>query len=181
MAVRSQMEHPTEFKLAFKAATTILALTKGSIITTGVGKSGHIARKVSSSMLSVGIPAYYLHPTDAEHGDLGMARPGDSLLVFTHSGGSTELRAIFDHAAWLGAPRVVITSNPASPLALSAECRIVYPAVDEAIFRAPTTSSTQQIVLGDMLTVAIAECRGITPEDFSRNHPGGAIGRGRDA
>ncbi len=172
------MKGPSEFKLGFKAATTILANTKGSIITTGVGKSGHIARKVSSTMLSLGIPSFYVHPTEAQHGDLGAIRTADAVLAFSHSGASVELTSILCHCDWLTVPVVAVTSEAVSILGKAARAVVAYPKVEEAAFMAPTTSSTQQLVIGDMLAVAIAECRGITPEQFHRNHPGGAIGKG---
>ena len=171
------LDSSLEFSLDFRAATTILANIKGSIITTGVGKSGHIARKVSASMLSLGIHSQPVHPTEASHGDLGALRAGDAVLAFSHSGESMEVAVVASHAAWLGAPMVLITSQGLSSLAKQAAVTIAYPPCDEGFARAPTTSTTQQIVIGDMLTVAIAECRGITPEDFAKNHPGGAIGR----
>lgn len=170
----------TKLKLDIRAATTILANTKGSIITTGVGKSGHIAIKVSSSLASCAIPSFYLHPTEALHGDLGRIRADDAILAFSHSGASVELETIILHSQWLDIPIVSVTSDAGSRLSLASRAAIAYPVVDEAFARAPSTSTTQQIVIGDMLTVAIAECRGITPEDFLRNHPGGAIGRGTD-
>jgi arabinose-5-phosphate isomerase len=160
-------------------AIEILARTKGAIITTGVGKSGHIARKVSSSMASIGIASVFVHPTDALHGDLGIIQARDALLAFSHSGESTELEAISKHANWLDIPVVAVTSGAESTLARSAAAIVVYPRLTEAWGAAPTTSTTQQLVIGDLLTVAVANSRGISIEDFARNHPGGAIGRGQ--
>lgn len=165
-----------EFWLEFDAAATMLARTKGSIITTGVGKSGHVARKVSSTLVSLDIRSHHVHPTEAAHGDLGAIRADDSILALSHSGESAEIATISAHAAWLAIPIVAITAGQGSRLAQASQATVAYPLLREGWGQAPTTSSTQQLVIGDMLAVAIAELRGVTSEQFARNHPGGAIG-----
>lgn len=165
-----------EFWLDFNNAVTILAMTKGSIITTGVGKSGHVARKVSSTLVSLNAPSFHLHAAEAGHGDLGMVRAEDTILAFSHSGETQELEAVASHASWLDCPSIVVSSARSSRLVQRASCAVIYPRLKEGWGQAPTTSSTQQLVIGDMLAVAIAELRGVTCEQFARNHPGGAIG-----
>ena len=150
-----------------------------TVACTGVGKSGHVARKLCATMCSLGRPALWLHPTEASHGDMGVLQNGDALLALSRSGTAAELVAVFNRANALDMPIVLITEDPASFLAENIRTGAVLslPKVDEAWGHAPTTSTIMQMALGDALAVAVAEARGFTEEDFKAVHPGGALGR----
>lgn len=145
--------------------------------TTGIGKSGHIARKVASTMSSLGTPASYLSLADAVHGDLGAISPGDVVMIFSNSGQAGEIRAVIDHCRFKGCPIIGITGRRDSILAKSSTVPIVYPQVDEYWYKAPTTSCVMQLVIGDVIAVTVAEQKGYGSADFHRTHPGGAIGK----
>lgn len=157
-------------------AVDLLANTKGNIVTTGVGKSGIIAQKLSATLTSLNAPAFFVHPVDACHGDMGMMRSGDVLIALSYSGQTSELTAILRHASWLGVPVIGITSERDSELARASAKAIILPRVKEAWGRVPTASTTAMMVMGDCLAVGLAGKRGLTEEDFKRTHPGGAIG-----
>jgi arabinose-5-phosphate isomerase len=154
----------------------LLTSTRGKLVLSGMGKSGIIARKLVSTMLSLGTVAVYLHPTDALHGDLGTLQAGDTLWLLSNSGKSSELEAVAKHAKWLGNKVILMTSNPQSPLATHADISMILPSVEEAWHKAPTASTSMQLALGDALAVALAEAKGFSEDEFQARHPGGAIG-----
>lgn len=145
--------------------------------TTGIGKSGHIARKVASTMSSLGTPAYHLSLADAVHGDLGSIAPDDVVMVFSNSGMAGEIRAVIDHCRVKGCPIIGITGRRDSILAESSTVPLVYPLVDEYWYKAPTTSCVMQLVIGDVIAVTVAEQKGYGTAEFHATHPGGAIGK----
>ncbi|MFL4976289.1 MAG: SIS domain-containing protein [Microvirga sp.] len=162
----------------FVAAVELIAAAKGRIIVTGMGKSGHIARKVASTLASTGTPAYYVHPGEASHGDLGMIHPDDAILALSWSGETTELSDLIAYAKRFRVPVVGMTSKPASTLGRQADVCLAVPEAKEACPNglAPTTSTTMQLALGDALAVALLERRGFTARDFGVFHPGGKLG-----
>ena len=164
----------------FAPAVEAMHACKGRIITTGVGKSGHIARKTAATIASIARACHYVHATEAAHGDLGCVSSDDLCLAFSHSGNTPELSGILDHCAWLNVPVIAITSNKQSTLGKAAKYAIIYPNLSEAWANAPTTSTTAQIVIGDALAVMLAERLGKTASDFHQNHPGGQIGKQRN-
>ncbi|NBC31401.1 MAG: KpsF/GutQ family sugar-phosphate isomerase [Alphaproteobacteria bacterium] len=163
----------------FTAALDALAGTGGRVVVTGIGKSGHIANKVASTFASTGTPAFFVHPSEASHGDLGMIAPGDVVLMFSNSGGSTELADLVAHTRRFENTLIAVTSNEASPLAEQADIVLLLPAEPEAcpMGLAPTTSTTMMLALGDALAIALLNRRGFSPEDFRVLHPGGRLGR----
>ena len=160
----------------FSPAVDLLAQASGRVICTGVGKSGHIARKTAATIASIARPCHFVHATEASHGDLGCVSSGDVTIAFSHSGNTAELTGILDHCKWLGVKIIAISANPEGNLAQTADCAIIYPLIAEAFANAPTTSTTAQIVIGDSLAVMLAEKLGKRAEDFHVNHPGGSIG-----
>lgn len=161
-----------------KAVDTIYK-TKGRVIVTGMGKSGHVARKIAATLASTGTPAFFVHPGEASHGDLGMIERKDCVLALSYSGKAAELRDVIGYTARFEIPLIAMTGNPASPLAEAATILLLLPKLAEAgsLGLAPTTSTTMQMALGDALAVALFERRGFTPEDFKVFHPGGALGK----
>lgn len=155
-------------------------------LVTGVGKSGHVARKVAATMTSLGEPAVYLDPTAAAHGDLGLMRPGvvgavlafskSGIAVDSRSGHPSEVGVVLSAAKQRGIPVVLVSENAYEGLASMADVTVPMPVCDEAWGKAPTSSTTIQIAIGDALAVALASLRGFAEDDFARNHPGGAIG-----
>ena len=148
------------------------------LVVTGMGKSGHVARKTAATLASTGTPALFVHPAEASHGDLGMIVPGDVVLALSNSGEATELADIVSHARRFALPLVAITSRIESTLARASDIVLLLPAAPEAgpIGMAPTTSTTMQIALGDALAVALLARRGFTATDFGVFHPGGKLG-----
>ncbi len=163
---------------AFEHAVDLLAAIAGRVVVTGIGKSGHIARKVAATFASTGTPALFVHPAEASHGDLGMIVAGDAVLAFSNSGETPELADLIAHARRFGLPLVAVTGRPGSALAKRADVALVLPGAPEAcpMGLAPTTSTTMQIALGDALAVALLTRRGFTATDFRRIHPGGRLG-----
>jgi arabinose-5-phosphate isomerase len=163
---------------AFEAAVNAIAGHKGRVIVTGMGKSGHIGRKIAATLASTGTPAHFVHPAEASHGDLGMIQRDDAILALSWSGETAELRDIVAHARRFRVTLVAITSNPASTLGREADVALILPKAEEACPNglAPTTSTTMQLALGDALAVALLEKRGFTREDFGVFHPGGKLG-----
>lgn len=163
---------------SFEAAVRLLIDVQQRVIVSGMGKSGHIARKIAATLASTGTPALYVHPAEAAHGDLGMIMPGDLLLILSNSGATPELKAITDHAVSLGCRIIGVASLPDSPLMKVSDVRLVLPTVREAcpVNIAPTTSTTLMLALGDALAVATMSARGFTRERFKLLHPGGSIG-----
>ncbi len=163
----------------FTRCVQCLLSIEGRVGVTGMGKSGHIARKIAASMASTGTPAYFIHPAEASHGDLGMMSPRDALIAISNSGNTAELGDILFYAQTHAVPVVAITSNPQSPLGMHADHCLVLPTVHEAcpLDCAPTTSTTMSLALGDALAMALMQARGFTPEDFKSFHPGGSLGQ----
>jgi arabinose-5-phosphate isomerase len=162
----------------FLGAVETIAAAKGRIIVTGMGKSGHIGRKIASTLASTGTPAYYVHPGEASHGDLGMIRPEDAILALSWSGETTELSDHIAYAKRFRVPVVGVTSKRDSTLGRQADVCLALPQAAEACPNglAPTTSTTMQLALGDALAVALLEKRGFTAQDFRVFHPGGKLG-----
>ncbi len=162
----------------FAAAVNAIAACTGRVVVTGMGKSGHVARKIAATLASTGTPALFVHPAEASHGDLGMVLPGDVVLALSNSGETAELADLVAHARRFGLPLIAITGRAHSTLARAADVLLLLPAAPEAcaITQAPTTSTTMQLALGDALAVALLTRRGFTPTEFSINHPGGRLG-----
>ena len=163
---------------AFDQAIDWMLDSKGRVIVTGMGKSGHIARKIASTLASTGTPAFFLHPGEASHGDLGMITPGDVVLALSWTGESAELRDVINYCKRFGAKLIGLTSGADSALGEAADLALVLPAAEEACPNrlAPTTSTTMQLALGDALAVALLEARGFSAADFRNFHPGGKLG-----
>ncbi len=164
---------------AFDEAVDCLLHISGRVAVTGMGKSGHVARKVAATLSSTGSPAFFIHPAEASHGDLGMLGKGDAVLAFSNSGQTRELADIIRFAARYRLPLVAVTQNRESMLGHNADYVLEIPKVPEAcpIGCAPTTSTTMQIALGDALALTLMQARGFKPEDFLLFHPGGKLGR----
>ncbi len=164
---------------SFSKAVETIAAAKGKVIVTGMGKSGHIGQKIAATFASTGTPAFFLHPGEAIHGDLGMISKGDVILAISNSGETPELLAIIPTIKRWGNKIIAITNNPKSTLAKEAEIHLFLNVKREACPHnlAPTSSSTATLALGDALAVALLEMRGFTPEDFARLHPGGSLGK----
>jgi len=163
----------------FGQAVMVLAAVTGRIIVTGMGKSGHIARKLASTLASTGSPAQFVHPGEASHGDLGMIAPGDAVIALSNSGGTAELSDIIAHCRRFAIPLIAMTRRRGSVLSEAANVALVLPDAPEAcpMGLAPTTSTTMMLALGDALSVALLERKGFTSQDFQVLHPGGALGR----
>ena len=162
----------------FIRAVDVLASASGRIVVSGMGKSGHVARKIAATLASTGTPALFVHPAEASHGDLGMIVPGDALLVVSNSGETPELADLVAHGRRFGIPLVAITAKSGSALASAADSVLLLPDANEAcpMGLAPTTSTTMQMALGDALAVALLTRRGFTAADFRQVHPGGRLG-----
>jgi arabinose-5-phosphate isomerase len=162
----------------FEAAAEAVLATKGRVILSGIGKSGHIARKISATFASTGTPSAFVHPAEASHGDLGMIMPGDLAILISNSGETSELRDIVAHVARFSIPLVAISKRADSTLMHAADHCLLLPDVEEAcsLRMAPTTSTTLTLALGDALAVAVMERRGFQPEQFRTFHPGGKLG-----
>ncbi|QEO18493.1 KpsF/GutQ family sugar-phosphate isomerase [Acetobacter vaccinii] len=163
---------------AFHRALDILITLPGRIVVTGIGKSGHIARKVQATLASTGTPSLFVHPAEASHGDLGMIQKDDAILAFSNSGETTELGDIATHACSSGMPLLAVTSHADSTLACAATVALTLPAMPEAcpMGLAPTTSTLMQLAFGDALAVTLLRLRGFTATDFGAFHPGGHLG-----
>ena len=149
---------------------------EGKLILTGVGKSGHVCRKVAATMTSLGRPAIFLHPTEAAHGDMALIRGSDALVVFSRSGRAREIDEMFDYTYDRNIPVVYVTEDRKAANAVRADACVELPKIDEAWGHAPTTSTTMQMAVGDAIAVALAQRHGWTEEDFAAHHPGGALG-----
>jgi arabinose-5-phosphate isomerase len=162
----------------FCAAIDELLAIAGRVVVTGMGKSGHVARKIAATLASTGTPALFVHPAEAAHGDLGMVVPGDAVIALSNSGETVELAAIVAHAKRIGAPLIAITGAADSALAAAADVLLLLPAAPEAgpIGLAPTTSTTMQMALGDAIAVTLLTRRGFSAHDFREIHPGGKLG-----
>ncbi|MBB5688933.1 KpsF/GutQ family sugar-phosphate isomerase [Roseomonas alkaliterrae] len=162
----------------FALAVSTLAGTSGRVVVSGMGKSGHVGRKIAATLASTGTPALFVHPAEASHGDLGMIVAGDAVLALSNSGETPELADLVGHAKRFGLPLVAITGRAGSTLARAADIALVLPEAPEAcpMGLAPTTSTTMQLALGDALAVALLTRRGFTAADFRVFHPGGKLG-----
>jgi len=163
----------------FTRAVRAMLDCRGRTIVMGMGKSGHVGRKIAATLASTGTPAFFVHPGEASHGDLGMVTPGDVVLAISNSGESDELAAILPAVRRLGVTLVAMTGKPESTLAQHADI-VISSAVDQEacpLNLAPTASTTAQMALGDALAVALLDARGFVAEDFARSHPGGSLGR----
>lgn len=162
----------------FEAAVTQIENIKGRLIVTGMGKSGHVARKIAATLSSTGTPAYFVHPGEASHGDLGMIAREDAVLALSNSGETEELQDIVAYTRRFSIPLIALVRRASSRLADAADIGIVLPEVAEASpTGAPTTSTTMMMAFGDALAVALLERRGFTSEDFGTLHPGGKLGK----
>ena len=163
----------------FAQAAELLLNCRGRVVVSGIGKSGHIARKMASTLASTGTPAFFVHPAEASHGDLGMVTRDDVFIALSNSGESEELLAIIPLLKRQGAKLVALTGNPASTLAREADVHLYAGAEKEAcpLNLAPTASTTAALALGDALAVAVMQERGFTRDEFAASHPGGSLGR----
>jgi arabinose-5-phosphate isomerase len=163
----------------FARAVELILNCRGRLIVSGMGKSGHVARKIAATMASTGTPAYFVHPAEASHGDLGMITRDDVLLALSNSGESDELLRIVPLIKRQGARLIAMTGVPSSTLAREADVHLDAAVDQEACPHnlAPTASTTAALALGDALAVALLDARGFSPEDFARSHPGGSLGR----
>lgn len=162
----------------FTQAVELLLQAKGRVIVSGMGKSGHIARKIAATLASTGTPAHFVHPAEASHGDLGMMSQGDVVLVLSNSGETPELADVIAHTRRFGIPMIGIASRVDSTLLRQSDVALVLPRVEEACGTGvvPTSSTAMTLALGDALAVALMEHRDFTPEHFRTFHPGGKLG-----
>jgi len=164
---------------AVARAVALMMACKGRVVVSGIGKSGHIGRKIAATLASTGTPALFLHPAEAAHGDLGMVTPQDVLIAISYSGESAELAVVIPAVKRMGVPVIAMTGKPESRLAQVADVHLDVAVDKEAcpLNLAPTASTTVTLALGDALAVALLELRGFKSEDFALSHPGGALGR----
>jgi arabinose-5-phosphate isomerase len=162
----------------FEQALALINAARGRLIVTGMGKSGHIGTKMAATFASTGTPAFFVHPAEASHGDLGMITPDDVIIALSWSGETAELRNIVFYSRRFRVPLIAITSRADSTLARSCDVALIMPRVEEACPHglAPTTSALVQLALGDALAIALLEGRGFTADDFFKFHPGGSLG-----
>lgn len=162
----------------FAAAVDTISRIEGRVIVTGVGKSGHIGSKIAATLASTGTPAFFVHPAEANHGDLGMIAKDDAIIAMSWSGESKELMGIVAYSRRFSIPLIAITSGESSALARAADVVLLLPPAPEACPHglAPTTSALLQLVMGDALAIALLEARGFTPDHFRTFHPGGQLG-----
>lgn len=163
----------------FERAVALILSRSGRVVVTGIGKSGHIGRKIAATLASTGTPAYFVHAAEAAHGDLGMITPEDVVIALSNSGSSEEVLTIVPQVKRRGASLLAITGNPASPLAREADIHLDAAVAEEAcpLNLAPTASTTAALALGDALAVALLDARGFSASDFANAHPGGSLGR----
>jgi arabinose-5-phosphate isomerase len=163
----------------FITACELLINCKGRVVVTGMGKSGHIGKKMAATLASTGTPSFFVHPGEASHGDLGMITPNDVVIAISNSGNTSEVVTILPLIKRMQAPMISITGNPASTMAKAAVVNLDISVKEEAcpLGLAPTASTTATLAMGDALAVALLEAKGFTAEDFAFSHPGGALGR----
>lgn len=168
-----------ESGVAFARAVQMVLACKGRVAIMGMGKSGHVGRKIAATLASTGTPALFVHPAEAHHGDLGMVQPGDVVLAISNSGESEELTGLLPVLKRQGVTLIAMTGKPGSSLARHADIVLDSAVAQEAcpLNLAPTASTTTQMALGDALAVVLLDARGFKAEDFARSHPGGALGR----
>ncbi|MDN4037903.1 SIS domain-containing protein [Massilia sp. YIM B02443] len=164
---------------SFVRAAQLIYACKGRVVVSGMGKSGHVGRKIAATLASTGTPAFFMHPGEAAHGDLGMVTPNDVLIAISNSGESSELLDILPAVKRMGSAVIAMTGKPASRLAKLAEVHLNIHVDKEAcpLNLAPTTSTTVTLAMGDALAVALLDVRGFREQDFALSHPGGALGR----
>ena len=167
-----------KLEIPLRQAIEAMAAARGRVVVTGMGKSGHVARKIAATLASTGTPAFYLHPGEASHGDLGMIAVGDVVLALSWSGETPELRNVVNFCRRFDVPLIALSSEPASALVGAADIALVLPKAEEACPNglAPTTSTTMQLAFGDALAIALLEARGFSAADFHNFHPGGRLG-----
>jgi arabinose-5-phosphate isomerase len=179
LAIEAEAVHALAARLddRFLAAVSLILACKGRVIVSGIGKSGHIARKIASTLSSTGTPAHFLHPAEASHGDLGMIARGDVFIALSNSGESAELVEILQPVRRLGAKLIAITGNAGSTLAREADVNLDAAVAEEACPHnlAPTASTTAALALGDALAVALLDARGFSAADFAQHHPRGQL------
>jgi arabinose-5-phosphate isomerase len=177
-ALEAALAGDSGLRRMFAAAVALLAEGKGRAIVTGMGKSGHVARKLAATLASTGTPAHFLHPGEASHGDLGIIQSGDAILALSWSGETAELADIITYSRRFRIALIAMTAKGASSLGREADICLELPSAEEACPNglAPTTSTTMQLALGDALAVALLEARGFTAQDFRLFHPGGKLG-----
>jgi len=170
---------PARIDAGFEAACRLLLGCQGRIVVTGMGKSGHIGRKIAATLSSTGSPAMFVHPAEASHGDLGMITDKDVVMALSNSGSTTEILAILPLLKRKGVPLITLTGDPGSEMAINADVNLDVSVREEAcpLGQAPTASTTVTLVVGDALAMALLEARGFTREDFAFSHPGGRLGR----
>jgi len=175
-AALSQLE--TALDGSFDHAIELLLAATGRVIVCGMGKSGHVARKIAATLASTGTPAHFVHPAEASHGDLGMMAQGDVALILSNSGETPELVDVITYTRRFGIPMIGVASRPGSSLLKQADVALVLPAAEEACGTGvvPTSSTTMTLALGDALAVALMEHRKFTPANFREFHPGGKLG-----
>jgi arabinose-5-phosphate isomerase len=163
---------------AFSAAVAMITAARGRVIVSGMGKSGHIGNKIAATLASTGTPAYFVHPAEASHGDLGMITPDDVIIALSWSGETAELKNLIDYSRRFRIGLIAVTADPLATLGKAADVALVMPHAREACPHnlAPTTSSLMQLALGDALAIALLESRGFTALDFRALHPGGRLG-----
>jgi arabinose-5-phosphate isomerase len=163
----------------FAGACRLCLACKGRVVVTGMGKSGHVARKIAATLASTGTPAFFLHPAEAGHGDLGMITRSDVVLALSNSGETPELVVLLPHLKRLGVPLIVMAGKTDSTLGRAANVTLDVSVAEEAcpLNLAPTASTTATLAMGDALAVTLLEARGFTKQDFARSHPGGTLGR----
>ncbi|MFT5767761.1 MAG: arabinose-5-phosphate isomerase [Halioglobus sp.] len=164
---------------SFVSACEILLKTSGRVIVIGMGKSGHVARKIAATLSSTGTPAHFVHPGEASHGDMGMITAHDSVIALSNSGTVAEITSLLPMIKRMGIPLISMTGNPQSVLALASDAHLDTGVTTEAcpLDLAPTSSTTTALVMGDAIAIALLEARGFTAEDFAFSHPGGALGK----
>jgi arabinose-5-phosphate isomerase len=164
---------------AFAAACRVCLACQGRVVVTGMGKSGHVAGKIAATLASTGTPAFFMHPAEAGHGDLGMITRADAVLALSNSGETPELILLLPHLKRLGVPLIVMSGRSDSTLSRAATVALDVSVAEEAcpLNLAPTASTTATLAMGDALAVTVLEARGFTAQDFARSHPGGALGR----
>ncbi|EML1067332.1 KpsF/GutQ family sugar-phosphate isomerase [Acinetobacter nosocomialis] len=169
----------TQIDNRFNRACEVLLQCKGRVVITGMGKSGHIGRKMAATFASTGTPSFFMHPGEAGHGDLGMLVRGDVLIAISNSGKSDEIMMLMPLIKHLGVPMITISRDDKGPMPQNADIALTLGESDEAcpLGLAPTSSTTATLVLGDALAVALLEARGFTADDFARSHPAGALGK----
>lgn len=164
---------------SFAHACEILLNTRGRVIVTGMGKSGHVAGKIAATLASTGTPAHFVHPAEASHGDMGMITSTDAVIALSNSGSVAEIISLLPILKRLGTPLIAMTGDERSTLALAADAHLDTGVDTEAcpLDLAPTSSTTTALVMGDAIAIALLEARGFTAEDFAFSHPGGALGK----